>query len=83
MAKTETPKAPGYASRREKRAHEKLDQKFHHGGRTETPDEDVNPAKRLQVEEDEKPRPAKGEKGAPHPPRKGAGGPTRRRNNPA
>ncbi len=47
-----SPKAPNYGRAGEKEAHENLDEKYHHGGRTETPDEDVNPAKKDHVEAD-------------------------------
>lgn len=47
--KSET--APHYGAPGEKRAREKTEGDHHHGGRTETPDADVNPAKALHVDE--------------------------------
>ncbi len=47
--KSET--TPNYGRPAEKEAREKLDPEFHHGGRTETPDKDVNPADELHVKE--------------------------------
>lgn len=47
----EKPKAPEYGTPKERQVRPKLDPKFHHGGRSQTPDVDVNPAENIHIHE--------------------------------
>lgn len=63
--------APNFGTPDEKTAHEKLDPDHHHGGRTQTPDKDVNPADALHVKEkDVSPTPKNSEVTRRNPPTK-------------
>ncbi|MAW78890.1 MAG: hypothetical protein CMI63_01530 [Parvularcula sp.] len=50
---------PSVQSTEEERQLKKVEERAHHGGRGEWPDEDVNPAPEMHVEEGEKGEPAR------------------------
>ncbi|WP_375203067.1 hypothetical protein [Hyphococcus sp.] len=49
---------PSVQTREEERALKEAEERAHHGGRDEWPDEDVNPARDIHVEEGEEAAPA-------------------------
>ena len=58
-AKKTKQEKPSVQSAEEQRREKTVEDTAHHGGRSKWPDEDVNPAEDLQIQEGEEGRPAK------------------------